>query len=292
MSKQSNKLIEVIRIFLGPAIFLIIGIITIVFKDFFSDYLNFFIPGFVTTLALVYMFTIREVHSLIDDEISKAWQATLLYSFVLLLVAVPIAIVVQEFELYSKGDTFISNQNLATLIQSKSMSSPDYGIITKPTEDQLIACTKNYDRFNKSNLAKENLTIENLTREELNECKLEKEKYFQFSYQFFNAYYYTVMTLTTVGYGEFTPVGFNGKLLSIFTSVLGTAHMVIFISLILGKLKDEKKDNELKDTINSAMKKSFNETLRVIIREELDKASNKPVLQKRGIRSFFGWSSK
>jgi hypothetical protein len=48
--------------------------------------------------------------------------------------------------------------------------------------------------------------------------------------------YYEVMTFTTVGYGDIVPLSAQGKLLAICTALLGAAHGVTFVALMLQAL--------------------------------------------------------
>tara|TARA_R110002012_G_scaffold183364_1_gene349780 strand:- start:3474 stop:3941 length:468 start_codon:yes stop_codon:yes gene_type:complete len=53
----------------------------------------------------------------------------------------------------------------------------------------------------------------------------------------FEAFYYCLITLTTVGYGELHPAGYTGQILSASMALVGTAHMIMFISILVGNLK-------------------------------------------------------
>ena len=53
----------------------------------------------------------------------------------------------------------------------------------------------------------------------------------------FEAFYYCLITLTTVGYGELHPAGYKGQILSASLALVGTTHMLLFISLLVSNLK-------------------------------------------------------
>ena len=55
--------------------------------------------------------------------------------------------------------------------------------------------------------------------------------------EMFEASYYSLMTLTTVGYGEFHPSGKAGQALSASMSIVGTLNMITLISTLVGNLK-------------------------------------------------------
>ncbi|MGF1684966.1 ion channel [Photobacterium minamisatsumaniensis] len=52
-------------------------------------------------------------------------------------------------------------------------------------------------------------------------------------------FYYTIISLTSVGYGDFTPNSSSEKILSIGMALTGTLHMIIFVSTLVGKLQPE-----------------------------------------------------
>tara|TARA_Y100000034_G_scaffold130465_1_gene189002 strand:- start:1212 stop:2219 length:1008 start_codon:yes stop_codon:yes gene_type:complete len=52
----------------------------------------------------------------------------------------------------------------------------------------------------------------------------------------FDSFYWIITTITTVGYGDITPVSFNGKVLSIFVMVLGVATIGFVASEILSTI--------------------------------------------------------
>jgi len=57
---------------------------------------------------------------------------------------------------------------------------------------------------------------------------------------FIDSIYWASTTFTTLGYGDFLPYTPQAKVLSMFLSLTGTMHMVVFISLIFHKISQEK----------------------------------------------------
>lgn len=53
----------------------------------------------------------------------------------------------------------------------------------------------------------------------------------------FEAFYYCLITLTTVGYGDLHPSGYTGQILSSSMALVGTTHMIMFISILVSNLK-------------------------------------------------------
>lgn len=52
----------------------------------------------------------------------------------------------------------------------------------------------------------------------------------------FDSFYWASTTFTTLGYGDYLPVGNAGKFLSITISLTGIMHMVSFLAIFLNKL--------------------------------------------------------
>ncbi len=52
----------------------------------------------------------------------------------------------------------------------------------------------------------------------------------------FDYFYYCMISLTSVGYGDLSPGTTADKIFAISMSLLGTLHMVMFISVVVGKL--------------------------------------------------------
>lgn len=55
----------------------------------------------------------------------------------------------------------------------------------------------------------------------------------------FESFYYCLITLTTVGYGELYPSGYVGQILSSSMALVGTTHMIVFISILVSNLKND-----------------------------------------------------
>ena len=50
----------------------------------------------------------------------------------------------------------------------------------------------------------------------------------------FESYYYSFVTLTTLGYGDITPVARYGKILAIMEAVIGPVYLAIFVAQLIG----------------------------------------------------------
>ena len=50
----------------------------------------------------------------------------------------------------------------------------------------------------------------------------------------FDCYYYSFTTLTTLGYGDFTPISNYAKILAILEAVTGPVYLAIFVAQIIG----------------------------------------------------------
>ncbi|WP_395378166.1 potassium channel family protein [Marinicella sp. W31] len=53
---------------------------------------------------------------------------------------------------------------------------------------------------------------------------------------FFDNFYFSTITMTSVGYGDYRPVGDIGKFLAITQSLLGYVNAIIFLSYALGNI--------------------------------------------------------
>ena len=54
--------------------------------------------------------------------------------------------------------------------------------------------------------------------------------------------YYTLITLTTAGYGDITPVLPIAKSLSMFIAVTGQFYVAVIVAIIVGKYSSSKQD--------------------------------------------------
>ncbi|EIU6780227.1 two pore domain potassium channel family protein [Vibrio parahaemolyticus] len=59
----------------------------------------------------------------------------------------------------------------------------------------------------------------------------------------FDYFYFSVISLTSVGYGDFTPQSVSEKLVAITMALVGTAHMVVFVALIMSKISEANSKN-------------------------------------------------
>jgi hypothetical protein len=64
----------------------------------------------------------------------------------------------------------------------------------------------------------------------------------------FEYMYFAIISLTSVGYGEYHPTEIGGRWLAISMALVGTAHMITFISFTFGNLIDKKPG--IKEKIN------------------------------------------
>ena len=56
--------------------------------------------------------------------------------------------------------------------------------------------------------------------------------------------YYAFVTMTTLGYGDITPVGSMARSLSIFFSVTGQLYLTMIIAILVGKYLSQKIDTD------------------------------------------------
>ncbi|EKO3573721.1 two pore domain potassium channel family protein [Vibrio metschnikovii] len=56
----------------------------------------------------------------------------------------------------------------------------------------------------------------------------------------FDAIYFGIISLTSVGYGDIHPINTVGKIISITMSILGSIHMIMFIALVLDRITDNR----------------------------------------------------
>ena len=62
---------------------------------------------------------------------------------------------------------------------------------------------------------------------------------------FLDSIYFTIITFTTIGYGDLTPQTSNGKILTIILSFIGIAIVFYIISLIGSRVFKKKIDKEV-----------------------------------------------
>lgn len=62
----------------------------------------------------------------------------------------------------------------------------------------------------------------------------------------FDYLYFSIITMTSVGYGDVTPVSEVGKIISIAISIIGSGHMLVSVTLFIDKVKNQ--------TVNSSEK--------------------------------------
>jgi len=70
--------------------------------------------------------------------------------------------------------------------------------------------------------------------------------YFSFSTDFssYDSYYYSFVTMSTLGYGDIAPTNRGGKGLAILITLIGQFYMVIVMGLIIGKLLASNKSDK------------------------------------------------
>lgn len=65
---------------------------------------------------------------------------------------------------------------------------------------------------------------------------------------FFDAFYWAMITITTVGYGDIFPITFYGRVLSIFMIILGTGFFLAYVALLTAVFVNLEK-NELEEEV-------------------------------------------
>ncbi|MBN2605278.1 MAG: two pore domain potassium channel family protein [Bacilli bacterium] len=63
--------------------------------------------------------------------------------------------------------------------------------------------------------------------------------------QIFDLYYYTVINITSVGFGDITPLSQDARFLSIVTSILGYLTFASFLAIALTNFSSKKNENDI-----------------------------------------------
>lgn len=91
-----------------------------------------------------------------------------------------------------------------------------------------------------------------------------------------NSLYFVVITVTTIGYGDFVPVTNMGKLLTIVLAFFGVSMALYFLSLIGSKIFKkhvEEQVSQIKEGIKKEeeVKKELDETIKENIKKPIKK---------------------
>ncbi|MBS4097562.1 MAG: two pore domain potassium channel family protein [Sulfuricella sp.] len=54
-----------------------------------------------------------------------------------------------------------------------------------------------------------------------------------------DAFYFSVVAFTTLGFGDFVPINNAGKILVSIEALMGATHMVAFFSIVVGRVKSK-----------------------------------------------------
>lgn len=84
----------------------------------------------------------------------------------------------------------------------------------------------------------------------------------------FNSFWYGLVTITGVGYGDFTPVSIPGKVIGMLTIIIGVLFISVFTAAMSG-LYMEKNEEETRNAVNQYRDKvkNENEALKIEIKE-------------------------
>jgi voltage-gated potassium channel len=55
----------------------------------------------------------------------------------------------------------------------------------------------------------------------------------------FDYLYFSIITMTSVGYGDLTPISEKGKIVSLAMSIIGSGHMLVSVVLFIDKVKSQ-----------------------------------------------------
>lgn len=54
-----------------------------------------------------------------------------------------------------------------------------------------------------------------------------------------DSFYFVIMTITTIGYGDFVPITAIGKLFTVFYSIVGIGLMFAFMAFLVNYVQEE-----------------------------------------------------
>lgn len=80
-------------------------------------------------------------------------------------------------------------------------------------------------------------------------------------WSYLDSVYFTVVTMTTIGYGDIVPVTSAGKMITIFASFFGIA-MVFYLISVIGSYFFERKLRHLGVAMDSKIKPNFTQPRR------------------------------
>ncbi len=99
-------------------------------------------------------------------------------------------------------------------------------------------------------------------------------------WSYLNALYFVVMTVTTVGYGDFVPKTNIGKIFTMFFSFVGIVFVFYFISVIgsaLFKKHLGKKVSELRSSVKKDVSKDVKQDVRKNVQRDVQRNVEKIV---------------